>query len=295
MGRSPTLQGQLLWRRELKPPAVSIAIAQRSRPAPLPQSAVEIAERPRLTGDAGELSAALVAPFCGTPIRQRGAQDARSASRHRPDGLSAGDPSPPWQPRWSPSADSCPQRPGHGVRSSQLGDPSPVHRPSRLSASRSACVAKPETACETVPRTNCFKSSSSSSFVICIYYRIGIDLCQRQLQKAQIVPRAESRSLDNGSIYRLAPTTSALDNQTRHQCARINFDRTSDLDDVVQRDVHLPTLDLPEVGPVQVAPISQRLLAQPQLEPAFANAAAELRRRGRERRFAGGPGHPPTP
>lgn len=85
-----------------------------------------------------------------------------------------------------------------------------------------------------------------------------------------------------------------LPRQCRHQFAGVDFQRSSNLDDVVKRDVDLAAFDLTEVGPVEVASVSKGLLAQLEQMSPFADASSELFRRCGQRRFSGGSWHDPS-
>lgn len=76
-----------------------------------------------------------------------------------------------------------------------------------------------------------------------------------------------------------------------HQFPWIDLKGPRDTKNVVQRDVHLSALYLPEIGPVQLTAISERLLAETEFEAPLADTAPELGRCRRQRRLAGGSGH----
>lgn len=83
---------------------------------------------------------------------------------------------------------------------------------------------------------------------------------------------------------RPGPTSaSPLPSQTSHQLPGIAVQALGDAHDVVQAEVALATLDLADVGPVQVAALGQLFLGQLQLFTAQAHPSAELTRDGGER------------
>lgn len=67
--------------------------------------------------------------------------------------------------------------------------------------------------------------------------------------------------------------------QSPHQLPSIHAEAAGDLQDVVEAEVALPTLDLSDVGPVQSCSFGQALLAEPLRFPGGTNAVAK------------GPGH----
>lgn len=79
--------------------------------------------------------------------------------------------------------------------------------------------------------------------------------------------------------------------QPSHQLPWITLQPLGYTHDVVQAEVALATLHLADVGPVQVAALSQFLLGQLQLFTAQAHPSAELAGDGGERRLGAGAGH----
>lgn len=86
-----------------------------------------------------------------------------------------------------------------------------------------------------------------------------------------------------------------MESQACDQFSRINAERFGNADDVMERQVALSALDLPDVGPVQLAAIGERLLAQTQLRAPLADARPELGGCRGQRRLTCGTGHSPTP
>jgi hypothetical protein len=76
---------------------------------------------------------------------------------------------------------------------------------------------------------------------------------------------------------------------------RVDTQCRSDPHDVVKRDVPLPTLNLPDVGPMQFTEVGKRRLAELEVIAAQTDASPELLRDRREGRFSCGPRHGPTP
>ena len=63
--------------------------------------------------------------------------------------------------------------------------------------------------------------------------------------------------------------------QSPHQLPSIHVEAAGDLQDVVEAEVALPTLDLPDVGPVQSCSFGQAFLAEPLRLPGSTNAVAK--------------------
>ena len=79
--------------------------------------------------------------------------------------------------------------------------------------------------------------------------------------------------------------------QPSHQLPWITFQALGYTHDVVQAEVALATLNLADVGPVQLAALSQLFLGQSQLLAAQAYPPAELASDGGERRLGAETGH----
>lgn len=79
-----------------------------------------------------------------------------------------------------------------------------------------------------------------------------------------------------------------------HQHSGVNLQPSRDLQDVVQRDVAPPPLDLSEIRPVQSATLSGLLLTESQFSPSGQHPTTELTRSRRDRRFGRG-GHTTNP
>ena len=82
-----------------------------------------------------------------------------------------------------------------------------------------------------------------------------------------------------------------LPSQPPQQLPRITVQPLGYTHDVVQAEVALTTLDLADVGPVQLAALSQLFLGQSQLLAAQAYPPAELASDGGERRLGAETGH----
>ena len=82
-----------------------------------------------------------------------------------------------------------------------------------------------------------------------------------------------------------------LRSQPPHQLPWVALQTLGDAHDVVQAEVALATLDLADVGPVELAALSQLLLGQFQLLAAQAHPPAELTSDGGERRLGAETGH----
>lgn len=86
-----------------------------------------------------------------------------------------------------------------------------------------------------------------------------------------------------------------LDREPLGEFARVDLQRLGDTDDVVQRDVALAALDLADIGPVQLAGVGERFLAEPEVGPTPAHSRAELGCCRRKRGLAGRARHTPNP
>ena len=63
--------------------------------------------------------------------------------------------------------------------------------------------------------------------------------------------------------------------QPTHQPTSVGGEGVGDAEDVVEAEVALPTLDLPDVGPMQSCSFGQALLAESLRLPGGANAVAK--------------------
>ena len=83
--------------------------------------------------------------------------------------------------------------------------------------------------------------------------------------------------------------------QTRHQHARVDVQRFGDLEDVVEREIALASLDLADEGPVHVAAVGQGFLAEAERLAMLAHTRTELTRGGRDWWLGSGAWHETNP